>query len=100
MIYLMVLELEAIGGPDYRNTMNTTLIEDAVALTKTMNQDQRRIAMLNIAKSNALAAGASSSAVSSVDKINKATSCCFQSYSDLESILILLTCLLGEHAPQ
>ena len=97
-IYFMVLELAAIGGTDYSAVMNTTLIEDAVALVKTMNPDQRRIALLNILRNNAIAAGADVPA--DVNELNAATACCFQSYPDLDSIIVLLLCQLGAHAAQ
>lgn len=94
-IYFRVLELAAMGGTDYRAVLNTTLINDAKQLVGTMNANQRRIAQLNIARNTAIAAGASVPA--SVNALNALTACCFQSYADLESILILLQCLLGVH---
>lgn len=98
LIYFKVLELAAIGGTDYSAVMNTTLISDAVALTKTMNPNQRRIAALNIARNNAIAAGAT--VPETVNDLNAETACCFQAFGDLDAILLMLECLLGEHAAQ
>lgn len=95
MIYLNVLELAAIGGTDYRSTLNTDLIEDAVALAQRMDPNQRRIALMQIAWNNAEAAGAAMP--EDVNALNEATACCFQSYQDLEAIKILLACKLGVH---
>lgn len=93
MIYFKVLELAAIGGTNYTAALTTTLVADAVALTKTMDPNQRRIAMLNIARNNAINAGASVPA--SVNALNLATACCLQAYGDLDALLILLECKLG-----
>jgi hypothetical protein len=94
LIYLKVLELAAIGGTDYRLTLTSTLIDDATALAKSMNPNQRKIAMLNIARNNAVAAGAT--APETVTALNEATKCCFADFNnDLEAILILLECKLG-----
>jgi hypothetical protein len=95
MIYLNVLELAAVGGTDYSAAMTTTLIADATALVSTMNPNQRRIALLNIAYNNAVAAGAT--VPTSIQELNAATGCCFQNFSDLDAILILLACKLGKH---
>lgn len=96
LIYFKVLELAAIGGTNYASTLNSTLINDATALVKTMDPNQRKIAMLNIARNNAIAAGASVPATANA--LNALTACCFQSFSDLEAIMILLDCQLGYHA--
>ena len=93
LIYFKVLELAAIGGTDYRNTMKSSLILDAIALVKTMTPDQMRIAALNVARNNAIAAGAS--VPSSLSALNSATACCFQSTSEMDNILLLLDCKLG-----
>lgn len=98
LIWLKIQELALIGGTDYRSVMLTTLIDDAVALTKTMNPNQRRIAMLNIAYNAAIQAGADYVAELDAEGLNDQTACCFQDYPDLESILILLECKLGRHA--
>lgn len=95
LIYFMVLELAAIGGTNYAAGMNTTLVNDAKQLVGTMDRNQRRIALLNIARNRAVTAGASVPA--SVNALNALTSCCFQAAPDLESILILLMCRLGVH---
>ncbi len=93
LIRLKVLELAAIGGTDYRTSMKTQLINDAVNLASTMNPDERRIARLQIARNNAVAAGAT--VPSTISALNAQTACCFQSYDDLDAILILLDCKLG-----
>lgn len=96
LIYLKVLELAAIGGTDYRDTLNSTLITDAVALAQRMDRNQRQIALLNIAWNNAEAAGATMPA--DANALNALTKCCFQSeVVDFEAILILLGCKLGVH---
>jgi len=96
LIVFKVLELAAIGGTDYTTTLTTDLIDDAKQLVGTMDGNQRRIAMLNIARNNAIAAGASVPA--DVNALNALSACCLQATADLESILILLECQLGEHA--
>lgn len=95
MIYMKVLELAAIGGTDYRATMNGALIDDSIALVKQMTRDQRQISRLTIQRNNAVAAGASVPATPNA--LNEATGCCFQNYPDLDAILLLLECQLGVH---
>lgn len=94
-LYFMVLELAAMGGTNYTSVINSTLISDATALVKTMDPNQRRIALLNIARNRAIAAGASVPATANA--LNALTACCFQGFSDLEAIEILLLCKLGVH---
>lgn len=98
MIWLRVLELAAIGGTDYRLTLNTTLIDDAVQLAKTMDRFERRLARINIQRNAAIAAGSTDTSLTGgVSGLNEATKCCFQSFPDFEAINILLLCKLGVH---
>jgi hypothetical protein len=95
-IYFMVLELAAIGGTDYRDTMTSTLISDTSTLIGRMDDNQRQIALLNILYNNAVASGATTP--SSLNEIQAATACCFQSETvPFEDIMLLLLCKLGVH---
>ena len=96
ILYLKALELAAIGGTDYTAVMTTTLIDDAKALAGTMNPFERKVAWMNIVRNSAINAGVIPPA-GSLSALNDATGCCFQAYSDLESIAILLECALGTH---
>lgn len=95
-LYLMALELAALGGTDYTATMTTDLIDDATTLAQKMDPNQRRIAMLQIYANNATAAGAS--VPETFNELNDATGCCFQSQQvDMGAIELLLLCKLGVH---
>lgn len=96
LIYFKVLELAALGGTDYSATMTTTLIQDAIALKGGMSRDQYQIALLTIARNNAVAAGAT--VPDTLSELNAATACCFQATAYMDAILLLLECELGVHA--
>lgn len=97
MVYLLALQLEAINGPNYLNTLTTDLVEDANTLMGTVNRSQRKVALLNILYNNAVEAGAEEL---TVQEINAATSCCLQAWGDMDAIIIMLLCLLGPAAEQ
>lgn len=91
-IYFKVLELQAVGGTDYRSTL-TALIEDARELAE-LTPDQQRIAHLNIARNNAITAGAD--VPDNLSDLNALTAC-FCSDVDMDAIDLLLACRLGNH---
>lgn len=97
-IYLMALELAALGGTDYTSVMTTTLVEDANSVFEKATPDQYALAALNIAYNNAVAAGAT--VPDTINEINAATGCCFQGGSNLDAIYLFLMCQLGQHATQ
>ena len=91
-IYLMVLQLEAIGGTDYTDELRGDLITDANTLAGKMSDAQRQAVSLAIWSANATAAGATVPAdvndwKSSIVELNHA--------EDLDAILLLLQCKLG-----
>jgi len=95
-LYLMALELAALGGTDYTSVMTSTLVSDAATLAQRMDPNQRRIALLQIYSNNADAAGAT--VPSTFNDLNEATGCCFQAENvDFEAIELLLLCKLGVH---
>lgn len=94
LLYMMVLELAAIGGTDYRSTMATTLISDAKSLEK-LNPDQRMVAMIQIARNSASLNGATVPATPSL--VNEATACCVQAAPNLDLLILWMTCQLGRH---
>ena len=94
---MMAAQLAAIGGTDYTAVMTTTLVTDAKSLVGNMNPFERKVAWFNIIRNNALANGATIPQ-GTLSSLNEATGCCFQAYSDLESIEMLLRCKLGKQA--
>ena len=97
ILYMMAAQLAAIGGTDYTAVMTTTLVTDAKTLVGRMTPFERQVAWFNIIRNNAIANGATIPS-SSLSALNEATGCCFQAYSDLESIEMLLRCKLGKQA--
>jgi hypothetical protein len=94
-IWLMILELAAIGGTDYRSALDT-LITDATELAKTAGPGERRVMWLNILRNNAIAAGSTDTSLSGgVSGLNIPTNCCLQPFSDREAIALVLACKLG-----
>lgn len=93
-LWFMILELQALGGTDYRSTLQSTLMQDAVTLADTMNPSQRRTALMTIYRNNAVAAGASPSSDPSALLASVA---CFTNFPDLDQIELLLLCKLGTH---
>jgi hypothetical protein len=94
MVYLMALELKAMGGTDYTSALTTTLIDDSAAI-QDLNENQRQIARLQIQWNNASANGASMPA--SVDALNALTACCVDAVPDLDLLILWLSCKLGQH---
>lgn len=96
-IYFMAAELAAIGGTNYLSAMTTTLVEDATTLAGSADPNQYFIGLMNVARNNAVAAGASVS--DNLSTINAQTGCCFQSIGPdgMDWIILLLLCRLGVH---
>lgn len=97
MLYLMALELAAIGGTDYTAVMNTTLVDDTKQLFGQATPEMLDIAAMNIAANNAEAAGAD--VPDTLALLNAATGCCFEN-AQMDQIYLFLLCALGEHSAQ
>ena len=95
-IWFNVLELQAIGGTDYRSTLVTTLLSDAVTFAGQADSSQLRTALLAINRNNAVAAGASPQ--SDPDDLF-ANVKCLQNVQrpKLDNIALMLMCKLGVH---
>lgn len=96
LIYAMVLELQAIGGTDYRTTMATTLVSDAASLELGFSVDELEAALINLGFVRAAAAGASVPASVQTKLLNLGN---LVNVDPLlrEKILVMLTCKLGVH---
>lgn len=98
MVYLKVLELEALGGTDYTEEMGPSgeLNLDAVAYD-TMDRFTRNLARLWIQKDNAVSSGATVS--EDIQVIKEAIKCLVNfDQNVLDKMDLLLTCQLGRHA--
>ncbi len=93
-IWFMAKELAAMGGTNYTTVLDSTLIQDAVALARTMSRSQMRTAIMTIYKQNAIAAGASIS--SDTSSLLDSVKCLFN-YPNLDQVELLLLCKLGVH---
>lgn len=92
-VYLMSLQLTAIGGTAYTlgpaGTLNT-----AAAAYSTMNEEERDVARLVIESNNATAAGAS---VPATNVLLAAAIACLDNFTEpqLEAMELVLRCELG-----
>ena len=95
MVYMLIQELDALGGTDYTN--NFLQLQEDVKPFSAMREDQREGALIQIFKENAEEAGATIPA--DINDLMEAIECivCTRP-SDLELILLFLTCKLGVHA--
>jgi len=93
LVYFKVLQLQAIGGTDYRAAVNTLFV-DANTLTCGFQPSDFDGAKLVIAANNATSAGAS---VPSTRATLADAAKCYESFSDfqLKQANVLLDCLLG-----
>ncbi len=93
LVYLKVLELQAIGGTDYRSAVNTLFV-DANTLSCGFQPGDFDGAAVVIAANNATAAGASvpSTRATLADAVK-----CFENFTDfqLKQAKLLLDCKLG-----
>jgi len=93
-IYAMVLELEAIGGEDYRDELTGQLLVDSSC--PPTNMDDIRAAYVSIAFANAEAAGADVPAT--IDEKLDAVQCLSNATdAQLNQALLLVECALGVH---
>ncbi|HEU4344039.1 MAG TPA: hypothetical protein VFU31_20990 [Candidatus Binatia bacterium] len=95
MVYMLIQELAALGGTDY--SADFLQLQEDVKPFSAMREDQREGALIQIFKENAVAAGAT--IPDDINDLMEAIKCieCARP-SDLELILLLLTCQLGVHA--
>lgn len=94
--YAMALELAAIGGTNYLDTLSTTLITDAVQTVCAITKDQRTAAYISIAFANATTAGASVPATLDL-KLDAVKCLATIDPEEMDKVLLLLTCKLGVH---
>lgn len=98
LVYLMALELAALGGTDYRSGLSTTLLSDAAALTCGMDEPHRIAAIIKIEMNNAETAGAS---LPNEIEATNAVICLSEADPEaLDEAYVLLMCKLGVHASQ
>lgn len=96
LIYAMALELNALGGTNYTNSLSTTLLSDSARLLAGFRQADRDAAAVQIAFNNATAAGASVPS----DLNGKIAAVACLSAADpnaLDNAYIALLCALGVH---
>jgi hypothetical protein len=95
-LYAKILELDAIGGTDYTTALTTTLLTDAASVICGMTPEQRLAARINLAFTNATAAGAE---VPSTMKLKLEAISCLVNVDDetLDKADLLVTCKLGVH---
>lgn len=93
MVYLLALELDALGGTDY--TDPETLNEAAVCV-HTLTADQQAVAELVIQAGNTSDSGGDLPATDDIP----AAIACFKNYqlAQLNSMELFLRCSLGRHA--
>lgn len=96
LLYAMVLELAALGGTDYRNTMATTLVSDAASLELGFTVDEMEAALINLGFVRATAAGASVPASIQTKLLNLGNLINVDPLL-LDKMFVLLTCRLGVH---
>lgn len=94
-IYAMILQLQAIGGTDYRGSnLVGTLVTDATQLTCGMRQPDMDAALIHILFTQAAGAGATVPA--DINAKSAAINCLLNVNPDLMSRMeLLLTCKLG-----
>lgn len=95
MVYMLIQELAALGGTDY--SADFLQLQEDVKPFSAMREDQIEGALIQIFKENAVEAGAT--IPDDINDLMEAIKCieCARP-SDLELILLLLTCQLGVHA--
>lgn len=95
IIYLMGLELTAIGGTDYTGALATNLYQDAARATIGMDAPKIKTAYNALAASRATAAGAS---VPVFQDRQPPVACLLNVPDDaLDRMQLFLTCQLGVH---
>lgn len=95
IIYLMALELQAIGGTNYNGALATNLYNDAVVATCGLDHAKMMAGEMVVASANATAAGAS---VPSFQDRQTAIACLLNVPDDaLERMKLYLLCQLGVH---
>lgn len=94
-IRAMILELQAIGGADYRT--NFAPLRDAVAKLRELTPEQIEAATTAVYAANATAAGAT--VPSTVNGWIADSQCYTCEQDNLDLFILELTCQLGEHAP-
>jgi len=94
MVYAKVLQLQAIGGTDYRSTMVTTLLSASASALCGFEKSDRDAARIHIAFVNAAAAGAT---VPATINAKQAVLNCLVEVTDkeLDEADLFLTCALG-----
>lgn len=100
LIYGKVLELQAIGGTDYRTTKHTTLITNAIQAVCGLTADRLMAARLAIQFSNSGNAALGISVPATIN-LKMAQIACLQNtpVATLDIVNLYLTCLLGYHNP-
>jgi hypothetical protein len=98
MVYLKILELEALGGTDYTEEMGPSGELNLAAVDyDTMDRFTRNLARLWIQKDNAESSGATVS--DDIQVIKEAIKCLVNfDQNVLDKMDLLLTCQLGRHA--
>lgn len=92
---LMILELAALGGPDFTDDLAGLSIE--VAQIRPLGEDQIKSALTGVYAENAVAAGAT---VGTPEEIREQATCYVCLQDNVDAYLLHLTCLLGGHAAQ
>lgn len=93
-VWFNILELQALGGTDYRSVVASTLIADANCLADNFDLSQYRTATLAVHRNNAVNAGAT---VPTDPNVLKDAIKCFEDYPDPKNLILLLLCKLGSH---
>jgi hypothetical protein len=96
MMRAMILELQALGGPDYRTDI--TALNDAVAKLRELKPEQVQAALAGVYLANATEAGAT--VPTTVNALLADSQCYTCLNDDLDHFLLELICQLGAHAPQ
>lgn len=92
---LLVLELAALGGPDYTDDLEGLSID--VASLRPLLGDQIQSALTGVYAENAAEAGAT---VGTPEEIREQATCYVCLQDNLDTYLLHLNCLLGVHAAQ
>lgn len=95
LMRLMILELAALGGPDYTDDLAS--LNESVAAIRGLSTEQQMGALIGIYTENATEAGAS---VGTTNQLLEQSVAYTGIQDDLNQFLLFLTCQLGVHAAQ
>lgn len=95
LMRLMILELAALGGPDYTDDFEA--LNADVAAIRGLMPEQQMGALIGIYRENAIEAGAS---VGTTNQLLEQSVEYVNAQDQLSQYLLFLTCQLGAHASQ